>query len=649
MGCEKGNLMGIFLFSIALSALLFLPMAMAEESCIEITPITTFHDGDSAETLVIEGGMSDTSSKILVPMDMEIYSASLDVTGEPIDNETAMDMIILSDVSASMNESIEEMKSDTKDMFGFVLAYRYNKAGLVSFRRGIVDVEELTDNEEELSSVVDTYVSEGSTCIACAINKGVELLKDRGTPHRVMLLLTNGEANRCDYGGPTGEVCTNPKSHTISKAAQAWTNYGIRIYAVPYEDDSDLETLQSITDAAHGELYDQGTPMSEVYSDIEELFTGTPKDVVLDVGDDGSEEFSHAGVFLGTENVDFTAALADLLSCECDGCEVVDGEWWGECLIDLKVSSSETGVIILDNLMITGCLNQTTECTPGETMSCPVQEGVCEGSQETCPESGFWTGECDYSGMEGYEEEEVTCDNMDNDCDGSVDEGVKNAYYFDNDNDGYGSGSPIEACFPPEGYRTSSNDCDDSNPNVHPGASESCNGIDDDCDGSVDEGCGGGGGGGGGGTTYYCGDGLCYGTETCETCEEDCGECCEPSWSCSEWGECSQENLQTRECTDENACGTRDNIPSELRPCTYTPSTGCGNGVCETSETCETCEEDCGVCPPGDGAEVEETPPEGFGLLGMFTAGQVTGIAALMGLIIILLLLFLATKRKKKK
>ncbi len=33
------------------------------------------------------------------------------------------------------------------------------------------------------------------------------------------------------------------------------------------------------------------------------------------------------------------------------------------------------------------------------------------------------------------------------------------------------------------------NDCDDSNPAVHPGAPEKCNGVDDDCDGAVDDAC----------------------------------------------------------------------------------------------------------------------------------------------------------------
>jgi hypothetical protein len=87
------------------------------------------------------------------------------------------------------------------------------------------------------------------------------------------------------------------------------------------------------------------------------------------------------------------------------------------------------------------------------------------------------------------------CDSRDNDCDGSVDEEVA-AWHPDRDGDGFGDmlASPIMSCAGPAGpiaYVRDATDCLDSNPNVHPrpeGSETTCNDVDDDCDGAIDDG-----------------------------------------------------------------------------------------------------------------------------------------------------------------
>ena len=81
------------------------------------------------------------------------------------------------------------------------------------------------------------------------------------------------------------------------------------------------------------------------------------------------------------------------------------------------------------------------------------------------------------------------CNDIDDNCDGHVDEGCT-TYYRDADGDGYGDlGDAVTAITPPNGYVATGGDCDDTDASIYPGASEVCDGVDDDCDGNVDEGC----------------------------------------------------------------------------------------------------------------------------------------------------------------
>jgi len=81
-----------------------------------------------------------------------------------------------------------------------------------------------------------------------------------------------------------------------------------------------------------------------------------------------------------------------------------------------------------------------------------------------------------------------TCNGVDNDCDGVVDDGVQTTYFSDGDGDTYGDPDVTSAaCEQPEGFVENSLDCDDSSDLYHPGAAENdCEDpADYNCDGSV--------------------------------------------------------------------------------------------------------------------------------------------------------------------
>ncbi|MBI3185907.1 MAG: putative metal-binding motif-containing protein [Myxococcales bacterium] len=66
---------------------------------------------------------------------------------------------------------------------------------------------------------------------------------------------------------------------------------------------------------------------------------------------------------------------------------------------------------------------------------------------------------------------------------------VSSTFFRDADGDDAGVATTTQdGCTAPAGYSPNAGDCDDGNPAVRPGAAEVCNGADDDCDGTADEG-----------------------------------------------------------------------------------------------------------------------------------------------------------------
>lgn len=130
-------------------------------------------------------------------------------------------------------------------------------------------------------------------------------------------------------------------------------------------------------------------------------------------------------------------------------------------------------------------------CAAGATQPCGSGVGICIEGVQTCDVAGIWGG-CS-TALPGTVSE--SCNGMDDDCDGTTDEGTTVTCYADGDGDGYAgiTAAMTEACSCTPGVTTArapstGADCNDGNPAVNPTSPEICNMVDDDCDGMIDEG-----------------------------------------------------------------------------------------------------------------------------------------------------------------
>jgi|GEM_PF-1972242 len=109
-----------------------------------------------------------------------------------------------------------------------------------------------------------------------------------------------------------------------------------------------------------------------------------------------------------------------------------------------------------------------------------------------CSKTGFVDrgGDCDDTVASIHPEAPEQCNDLDDDCDGVVDDDPETLSWFpDLDDDGFGAQGPIvESCLRPAGTVSNALDCNDENDAVSPVAQETCNGLDEDCSGVADDG-----------------------------------------------------------------------------------------------------------------------------------------------------------------
>lgn len=123
-------------------------------------------------------------------------------------------------------------------------------------------------------------------------------------------------------------------------------------------------------------------------------------------------------------------------------------------------------------------------CRDKEIQSEPSSQTIVDNDQD-----GYTSDvDCDDGDSSIFPDSEEFCDGVDNDCDGSVDEGVMQIFYPDVDGDGFGDeNAPEESCIAQDGFVFAGNDCDDNDASIFPGGVEKCDDVDNDCDGSIDE------------------------------------------------------------------------------------------------------------------------------------------------------------------
>jgi len=174
--------------------------------------------------------------------------------------------------------------------------------------------------------------------------------------------------------------------------------------------------------------------------------------------------------------------VADSTDCDDENADVNPGE--SEICDDIDNDCSGVADDVVDNVWY---FDQDLD---GYGSDIAVVDG-CEIETEGPGQWVAQTGDCDDLDPEVNPDAEEICDDVDNDCDGSIDPSTSTdatAWFADEDGDSYGDVDEYEiACEAPEGFVGDWSDCNDANPLVNPGETEVCDGVDNDCDGTADE------------------------------------------------------------------------------------------------------------------------------------------------------------------
>jgi hypothetical protein len=304
---------------------------------------------------------------------------------------------------------------------------------------------------------------------------------------------------------------------------------------------SATEVCNGVDDDCDGAIDDEAVDRTVVYADLDgdgwgagaELACAGPG-AVLRAGDcDDAADAVHPQATELCDGVDgdcdgeIDEGAADRVTAFVDG----DGDGWG---------ADGSGALVCP---APGLVRREGDCDDARAEVNPTAAEVCDGADDDCdgaidggaidrervyddsdgdgwgagagrltcagPEDVLVAGDCDDADGARHPGVVERCDGVDQDCDTVIDDAAVDAevWYVDADGDGFGGAAfSLVACAAPVGWVGDATDCDDLEAADFPGATERCDGVDNDCDGEIDEGAVGGDGDG---------DGVCDFEDQC--------------------------------------------------------------------------------------------------------------------------------------